>query len=749
MYEGQLRVHLLGRVPMKYIGFARKKLEELYEQAAGGSLTKYFRTGTGCRIKVSVVGDDGYIRVKCGACPKLVHGLMDPIVDISHPNALYEDTIDGETVETFHRFYEKEETAWANVTSLRTSGPQSLTKRPGLYSGLMRKVVQALLGSNQQVQYDYGFTKTHGIYTDAAGRYHVIEISSAGVYSWPLPACTASESVTGLTVTPLYASLAAGRPSNALQIADASDVADAYNKNPIFSGCGWAFSYNGSKASNVVYTTSGSYYVSYLYTISIVENEDGPTDATMSEVETDIMWGDQITHFKVPNYEDGTLESFDWTTTPSEPGSDDTAPVHCWYDDESLIVCRFVRIQNAAFSSTTDTIEYRTVTGGLSAVPIPGGTAENISGTQETRSFSISGFVDAVASRTYTGSISYSIELDSWSNVFANGGFNTSRDYTDVVASGIRNLTSASLTEEYIEALILAYGDREAAFHARQYSLDGTADEEITQVGFWGHGQAWGSASDPLNAGSHDWSVEIAAGDITPPGGADTSIRAHNIKEDVGSVDGVGGIASTIVFYEILTHSGYYYGRAGTPEEIGAIAYATTANEDQYGADPCFTGTTRIADIGLSSFTLQTYQSYISYSTTLPCTGPAETTGQQVRQVDEYWFTNGVSVTYTDYEQASTPAVIDDSTKTATLIRNSGATDIEAGAADFTSTWCQFLDPGDIQIALSIPDCVGSKSAYLDGLWPDIATFPTDMLGGSPYPVTELTNLHACFIGTP
>lgn len=745
-----LRVHLIGDVPMQYVPFAQGKLRKLHKEAQGGSRTKHYRLARGCVVTISVVGDDGYIKIKCGGCPKLLHGLMDPVVDGAHPDALYDDIIEGETVETFHRFYERDATAWANVTSLKTAGPQSLTKRPGLYSGLMRKVVQALLGTNQQVQYDYTFAKTHGIYTDALGRYHVIEISSAGVYSWPLPACTASESVTGLTVTPLYQSLAAGRPSNALQLADASEVAGAYGKTPIFSACGWAFSYSGHSASNVVLSESGGYYVSHLYTITITENENGPTNATIAEIESDTLWGDKVTHLKYPDYTEATIASFDWTNGQvSEPGSDDTAPVYCWYDDDALIVCRFVRVRNAAFSNTSDSIEY--YLGGASAIPIPGGHYENISGTQETRSFSITTHVSAVASRTYTGAESDAIQLDSWSDVYAFGTFNTNKSYTHAIAAGARNRTSVSLTEEYIEALVIAYGDREAVFHARQYNKDGTADEEVTQVGFYGYGSKWGTEADPTNGGSHTWTTEIAAGDITPPAGADSSVRAHNQINEIGDGPDVGGIGSNLTFYQIYEHVGYFYGRSGTPEEIGALAYATTANEDEYGGDPCFTGTTRIDADGYAQFNLENFQSYVSFSVTPPCGGPAESAGIEVHEVDQYWFGNGQSIAASSYEQSSTPVTITEATKEAVLIRNSGSTTIDAGAADFTTTWCEFLDTTDeYQMMLSLPDCSGGgKDAYLNGIDLEYATFPDDMLGGGTYPVTELTNLHACFIGNP
>lgn len=745
-----LRIHLIGDVPMQYVPFAQGKLRKLHKEAQGGSRTKHYRLARGCVVTISVSGDDGYIKIKCGGCPKLLHGLMDPVVDGSHPDALYDDLIGGATVETFHRFYEKDETAWANVTSLKTAGPQSLTKRPGLYSGLMRKVVQALLGSNQEVQYDYGFTKTHGVYTDAAGRYHVIEISSAGVYSWPLPACTASESVTGLTVTPLYASLAAGRPSNALQIADATDVADAYNKNPIFSACGWAFSYNGSKASNVVYEQSGSYYISYLYTITITENENGPTDATMSLVESDTMWGDKISHFKYPDYNENTLRSFDWTTTPVEPSSDDTCPIFCWYNGaETLLVCRFVRVRNAAFSSSSDTIEY--YLDGASATPIPGGTAENISGTQYTRSFTVGVYVDAVASRTYTGTETIAVELDRWSGVYAQGVFNTNKSYTDVIAAGWQARTNVDVADLYIEALVIAYGDREAVFHARQRNKDGTADEAVEQVGFYGYGNWYGSEFDPLHGGAVLWTTEIAAGDVSAPAGADPSQRAHNRLTEIGSDTDVGGIGSQINLYDVFEKVGYFYGLSGTPELVGNLTYATQANEDAYGSDPCFTGTTRLDDTGgYSQFTLKQYQSYISYSVIPPCVGPAETVGTLVYEVSRYWFGNYRFVSDVDYTTSSAPITVEDETKEAVLIRNSGSTDIEEGAGDFTTTWCQFLEtPEEVQVCYSLPDCVGSKSAYLNGIYNEYATFPDDMLGGGTYPKTEISSFNASFIGTP
>jgi len=136
-----LREHKLGEVPMRFLGFARTRLIELYQFCQENrlhSMVKWFALPNDFKLMVRVFGDDGWIRVSGGACPPLLSGLIEAVVHpIDAPNAL---VLAGEE-QVFRRFYEKGSAAWKNTPALTRSGPQSITKRPGMYSGEMRSVV--------------------------------------------------------------------------------------------------------------------------------------------------------------------------------------------------------------------------------------------------------------------------------------------------------------------------------------------------------------------------------------------------------------------------------------------------------------------------------------------------------------------------------------------------------------------------------------------------------------------------------
>src|SRR3990172_9931339 len=139
-----LREHKLGEVPMRFLGFARTRLIELYQFCQENrlhSMVKWFALPNDFKLMVRVFGDDGWIRVSGGACPDLLSGLIDPVF----PNGLIQV---GDTQE-FSRYYPKDGFSWISTPGLVKIGRQTINKHPGMYSGEMRPVIQDLIGRDQ------------------------------------------------------------------------------------------------------------------------------------------------------------------------------------------------------------------------------------------------------------------------------------------------------------------------------------------------------------------------------------------------------------------------------------------------------------------------------------------------------------------------------------------------------------------------------------------------------------------------
>jgi len=158
--------------------------------------------------------------------------------------------------------------------SLRTR-PNIFQKQASRYSGQMRRVVQCLNSRGLESPFSYGWPKTHGIIEypyprqqgSTAGdeatkfaqrRFWIIEISTAGVFAAPitfgLKCMTCATNLTEYKDGDAI-NLASKYPANAkvLRVMDAAAIAPAYaNGSPWYTGMGWAFSWSGRSASNVV-----------------------------------------------------------------------------------------------------------------------------------------------------------------------------------------------------------------------------------------------------------------------------------------------------------------------------------------------------------------------------------------------------------------------------------------------------------------------------------------------------------------
>lgn len=196
--------------------------------------------------------------------------------------------------------------------------------KPTMYSGLMRRVVQLLMGyglgfaglyksttwkvvtdnrkeaelpissyeaevlaSGYQVRFDYRFYRTHGIGRGADGRIWLVEIGSPrGIVAMPLPLHPDSvldefrdmleeqQDEEVLQVLDLLGGLPTGesfpsrrsvfdamvRAGEIVQLAAKEDLQDFYDLSPYSSAMGWAFNDNGTEAHNTAYGYDETYW---------------------------------------------------------------------------------------------------------------------------------------------------------------------------------------------------------------------------------------------------------------------------------------------------------------------------------------------------------------------------------------------------------------------------------------------------------------------------------------------------------
>jgi len=162
-------------------------------------------------------------------------------------------------------------------TSLRAGGASSPILA-SMFSGQMRNVVQCEFSRGQNTKFARHWMRTHGLLeypqphrsgSDVAleaiersrRQYFIIEISPAGVYAAPVEfgmTCASCarideymlEGATALNLADYFAQ----RPEGKVQrVLSAAQIAPAYDAgSPWYATCGWAFSYSGMKAANVV-----------------------------------------------------------------------------------------------------------------------------------------------------------------------------------------------------------------------------------------------------------------------------------------------------------------------------------------------------------------------------------------------------------------------------------------------------------------------------------------------------------------
>ncbi len=229
---------------------------------------------------------------------------------------------------------------------------QAALLKPGLYSGYMRYVVQILLGSQTPVQYDYRFGKTHGVFRATKmdkGKVvqadWLIEIGSEnGVLAMEMPACRGTvpaENTLGYVPTgsgfPSGAALTeAIRSGKVRQLMSPGSLDEVHSKSAFSPMFGWAFDYEGRRASVVVKTREDGHLVTSLYTVTI--SGSTPTAASLSKEESGNvicagynLLGYGRANFKVPLQPMGACFPADLQSEPPYVATNCDAPLHVFY----------------------------------------------------------------------------------------------------------------------------------------------------------------------------------------------------------------------------------------------------------------------------------------------------------------------------------------------------------------------------------------------------------------------------------
>ncbi len=394
MNENNYRIILLGDKGRsgQYLPFAKSLVDKLHNQSkiqGNVSLTRKLTLETDITIMVSVINEIKHITINSGvSCPTVIGGVgkNGDIVSIEDPNNpgqfinVYQYLYPSEkTAETYKLNSEYQETELLTTELSTIYGIGSITPKhqsslvkSSKFTGLMRKFIQLIQGVNgAQHEFDYRFSKTHGIYHNTIkDNYYVIEISPNGIYAIPMRTCSKSKELTPLTYS------FPDDKTNAIKLMDSSDITliEYYNKSPYFSDCGWAFNYSGNQAANCVWDYVGSYKKGYLYKIDISFNDIGvPISATIFKSLEGYMYSPvENSGFWIPNGS-GYVDKFNMLTATYS--GNQNAPLYCYYkDNDDLEVIRKYWIPNStepAYEDMDIYTDYPTTTPWVSYTIMP------------------------------------------------------------------------------------------------------------------------------------------------------------------------------------------------------------------------------------------------------------------------------------------------------------------------------------------------------------------------------------------
>lgn len=315
----------------KYLPFARSIIRKLRSAGLRYAAPRPLMLPD-ATVTVRIDGEHEYIRLEGSSFSFLSGTTRLGTITTGSPDVLHEFHIDAGAWRTVYKqkaiyapyneagdtalWYDEKNLALTAHADLGTSGSQYCNVCSSMYSGLMAKAAQAILGlgkltgSAVQLRYNFRWACTHGIVTDSLGKLWLVEISSTnGVIAMRLPTLAIPTSPGldynldvvrnlfggrfpsgGVFPSDIAAAIAAG---NVIRLAEVADLSAYHSKLAYSDSLGWSFNQSGSEAHNTCYSTSAGVYTGYHYKLAIsITGGDTPSgSATLTLVSSGDLHG--------------------------------------------------------------------------------------------------------------------------------------------------------------------------------------------------------------------------------------------------------------------------------------------------------------------------------------------------------------------------------------------------------------------------------------------------------------------------
>lgn len=281
--------HRLIQGGEQFLPFARSRIKAL--RATGLQYATQRFSIDGVDIAVRLVGDQEYITL-IGGETKILSGVVKGGTVTGDPAVLsaYKPTSNA-WVYSLKSDSTKPVSSFNEEAFLAKAGAQYADICPTMFSGLMTKVVQVIMGLGLPVVYDYRWAKCHGVVIAADGKPWLVEISNAnGILAMPLPKNRGIKSskvdavkqisllLNGIPSSKTFPSgaelIAKIASGDVLRLLATTDLSPFFGKSAFSSAMGWSFNSTGSEAHNTChYTPSGALRHSCHYKIDFVIGE--------------------------------------------------------------------------------------------------------------------------------------------------------------------------------------------------------------------------------------------------------------------------------------------------------------------------------------------------------------------------------------------------------------------------------------------------------------------------------------------
>lgn len=294
----------------QYLPFARSRLKTL--RATGMRYASQRFVLPDGEVNVQVCADQDYIRLTGNTFNilsgvvrdgEIIAGDTDTLRDYKPTFQAWKFPLKKRAGTSTTAFHDEPKLAIEAHADLDATGSQYTDIAASMYSGLMAKAAQLILGYGKytapdgvQLRYNFRFEECHGITVGADGKLWIVEISQArGVLATRLTTIKGSTAYKGSTqdvlsqAIDLFDGLPTGDPfpsgatlteglaaGTVIELASASDLDPFYTKTAFSPLLGWSFNDDGTEARNTCYSTSGPAVQSHLYQLEI---EIGAVDA--------------------------------------------------------------------------------------------------------------------------------------------------------------------------------------------------------------------------------------------------------------------------------------------------------------------------------------------------------------------------------------------------------------------------------------------------------------------------------------